>query len=226
MGGALVHDYTGPLSREPGGAGEAATPAWSRRVVDWIRSSARAATWFTAIPVGSALATPWAARSRSITAGARRLGAGVPGLGVPPGSHACRARCADRARAVRPDRSSSAWLGVQDRIWLACTQLRRLHLRDGALSTWRPRCCSGASPWRSARPGDLAGIAVVTGILGTFAGGFPTDPASAFPNLGVDLAWSPCCAPHRRFALPPTPHVTALFFVACCSCSEQAVRRR
>jgi hypothetical protein len=90
----------------------------------------------------------------------------------------------------------------------------------GALSTWAPSLLQRRfSVEIGAAGAAFGGIAVVTGILGTFAGGYLTDRGQRrFPNIGVDMSAITLflAAPAAYFALhADSLSVTyALFFVA------------
>ena len=79
----------------------------------------------------------------------------------------------------------------RSRVWLACTASYVAYtFAMGALATWAPSLLQRRFHVEIGAAGAaFGGIAVVTGILGTFIGGFVTDRGQRrFPNLGVDLS--------------------------------------
>jgi MFS family permease len=232
MGGAFVHDYTSLLvARSLVGVGEAAYASLGPAVLsDCIPESQRARrfTWFyLAIPVGSALGyalgglvAQWYGWREAF------LVAGVPGLIL-----AFRlARMPDPERGALDLTREQVPLGsfgarlasaFRNRIWLACTGSYVAYtFAMGALSTWAPTMLQRRFDVEIGDAGaTFGGIAVVTGILGTFAGGFLTDFGQRrLPNLGVDLSAITLllAAPAVYFSLyaDSLGATYALFFVA------------
>jgi predicted MFS family arabinose efflux permease len=202
MASALVHDYTSLLIvRSFVGIGEAAYASLGPAVLsDCIpeRERARRFTWFyLAIPVGSALgyalggvlAQYFGWRSAFLVAG-------VPGLIL-----ALRLlKLADPERGALDESKEQVHLtslgarlsaAFKNRVWLACTASYIAYtFAMGALSTWAPSMLQRRFHVEIGSAGAMfGGIAVVTGIVGTFVGGFVTDRGQRrFPNLGVDLS--------------------------------------
>jgi MFS family permease len=202
MAAALVHDYTSLLVvRSFVGIGEAAYASLGPAVLsDCIPENERARrfTWFyLAIPVGSALGYALGGVLAQLFGWREAfLVAGVPGLIL-----ALRlARMPDPERGALDQHREQVPLGslgarlssaFTNRIWLACTASYVAYtFAMGALSTWAPTLLQRRfSVEIGAAGATFGGIAVVTGILGTFAGGFLTDRGQRrFPNLGVDLS--------------------------------------
>lgn len=202
MGGALVRDYTSLLiARSLVGVGEAAYASLGPAVLsDFIpeKQRARRFTWFyLAIPVGSALGYALGGVVAQFYGWrAAFLVAGLPGLVL-----AYRlARMPDPERGALDLQREQAPLGslgarlgsaFKNRIWLACTGSYVAYtFAMGALSTWAPTLLQRRFAIEIGEAGAaFGGIAVVTGILGTFAGGFLTDLGQRrLPNLGVDLS--------------------------------------
>ena len=202
MAGALVQDYTMLLVvRSFVGIGEAAYASLGPAVLsDCIPESQRARrfTWFyLAIPVGSAMGYALGGVvAQHYGWRAAFLVAGVPGLILA----AFLLRLADPERgaldATREQEDLSR-LGARvaaafrSRVWLACTASYVAYtFAMGALATWAPSLLQRRFHVEIGAAGAaFGGIAVVTGILGTFIGGFVTDRGQRrFPNLGVDLS--------------------------------------
>jgi MFS family permease len=202
MAGALVQDYTTLLIvRSFVGIGEAAYASLGPAVLsDCIPESQRARrfTWFyLAIPVGSALGYALGGVVAQYHGWrAAFLVAGLPGLILT----AFLLRLADPERgaldAVK-EKVHLEGLGARlaatfrTRVWLACTASYIAYtFAMGALATWAPSLLQRRFHVDIGTAGTAFGaIAVVTGILGTFIGGFVTDRGQRrWPNLGVDLS--------------------------------------
>jgi MFS family permease len=202
MGGAFVNDFTSLLVvRSLVGVGEAAYASLGPAVLsDCIPESQRARrfTWFyLAIPVGSALGYALGGVVAQFFGWrAAFLVAGLPGLIL-----AYRLmRMDDPVRGALDETPETAPLGslgarlasaFRNRVWLACTLSYVAYtFAMGALSTWAPSMLQRRFNVETGAAGAaFGGIAVVTGILGTFAGGYLTDRGQRrFPNLGVDLS--------------------------------------
>ncbi len=174
------------LSRALVGVGEAAYASLGPAILSDCYPEderARSFTWFyLAIPVGSALgygigglaAQAWGWRSAF-------LFAGLPGLLLA----ARMARMADPPRGAMDtieDRLGCASLIARlahlftNRVWLACTASYTAYtFAMGALSAWAPTLLQRAYGIGTARAGiAFGGLAVVTGVAGTFAGGMLT----------------------------------------------------
>lgn len=202
MAGAFVYDHTSLLlARSLVGVGEAAYASLGPAVLaDCIPEDERAKkfTWFyLAIPVGSALgyalgggvAQFWGWRAAFLVAG-------LPGLVLagrlaflPDPERGALDKVHETAKLRSfGERVRSAFT---NRIWLACTFAYVAYtFAMGALSTWAPTYMQrrfGIGPGEAGT--GFGGIAVVTGILGTFLGGFLTDRLQhRFPNAGVSVA--------------------------------------
>ena len=159
---------------------------------------ARSFTWFyLAIPVGSALgyalggvaAQAWGWRAAFLVAG-------LPGLLL-----AVRmARTSDPPRGAMDtieDRLAGAPFSLRlkslfaNRIWLACTLSYTAYtFAMGALSTWAPTLLQRVHGISAGQAGIVfGGLAVVTGIAGTFAGGIITSRLQKrWSDAGVWLA--------------------------------------
>ncbi|HKP57899.1 MAG TPA: MFS transporter [Polyangiales bacterium] len=202
MGGAFVQDYTSLLvARSFVGIGEAAYASLGPAVLsDCIPESERARrfTWFyLAIPVGSALGYALGGVVAQFYGWrAAFLVAGLPGLIL--GAFLLRLQDPERGAldAVREQvqlgsfgaRVSAAF---RNRIWLACTASYISYtFAMGALSTWAPSFLQRRFQVEIGAAGaTFGGIAVVTGVLGTFLGGILTDRGQRrFPNMGVNLS--------------------------------------
>ncbi len=199
MGAAFVHSYPMLLvTRSLVGVGEAAYATLGPAILsDVIPEDERASkfTWFyLAIPVGAALgyglgglvAQAWGWRAAFLVAG-------LPGL-----FFAVRmALLADPPRGRMDkvhDLASGASLGERlraifaNRIWLACTASYVAYtFAMGALSHWAPTFIQRKFGVSTGQAGAVnGGILLVTGILGTFAGGTLTGRLQArFPDAGL-----------------------------------------
>jgi predicted MFS family arabinose efflux permease len=202
MAAAFVHDYPSLLIARSGvGIGEAAYASLGPAVLsDCIPENERARrfTWFyLAIPVGSALGYALGGvMAQFFGWRSAFLVAGLPGLIL-----AFRLlKLADPERGALDATkeqtqltSFGARLGsaFSNRVWLACTASYIAYtFAMGALSTWAPSILQRRFNVEIGSAGAMfGGIAVITGIVGTFVGGFVTDRGQRrFPNLGVDLS--------------------------------------
>ncbi|MBI5905199.1 MAG: MFS transporter [Deltaproteobacteria bacterium] len=191
------------------------------------RERARSFTWFyLAIPVGSALgyavggvaAQAWGWRAAFLVAG-------IPGLIL-----AWRmTRTADPPRGAMDtleDRMAGSSFPARvrnlfsNRIWLACTMSYTAYtFAMGALSVWAPTLLQRAHGVSPGRAGIVfGGLAVVTGIAGTFAGGILTSRLQGrFRDAGVWISGLTLigAAPVVAFAIAaPTPETAyAAFFI-------------
>jgi MFS family permease len=202
MAGGFVQDYGSLLvARSCVGIGEAAYASLGPAVLsDCIPESERARrfTWFyLAIPVGSALGYALGGVVAQFYGWrAAFFVAGLPGLLL-----ALRLlRLADPERGTLDAHKEQAPLvslgarlsaAFKNRVWLACTASYIAYtFAMGALSTWAPSYLQRRFDVEIGAAGAVfGGIAVVTGIVGTFVGGFATDRGQRrLPNLGVDLS--------------------------------------
>lgn len=232
LGAAFVHSYPALLlTRSLVGVGEAAYASLGPAMLaDGFPESdrARSFTWFyLAIPVGSAfgyglgglVAGAWGWRASFLVAG-------LPGLLLA----LWMAFQADPERGgmdAAPDADAALpYLHrlrhvFLNRIWLACTASYVAYtFAMGGLSTWGPTLLQRRFGVTTARAGVVFGaLAVVTGILGTFLGGWLTDRwQRRWPDAGVVLSGLTllAAAPTVAWALA-TGHLGtayALFFVA------------
>lgn len=202
VGAAFVHSYPALLlTRSLVGVGEAAYASLGPAMLaDGFPESERARkfTWFyLAIPVGSALgyglgglvAGFWGWRAAFLVAG-------LPGLALA----AWMAVQADPERGgmdTLPDPGGDATylqrLGriFRNRIWVACTVSYVAYtFAMGGLSTWGPTLLQRRFAVSTAQAGMVfGGLAVVTGILGTFLGGWLTDRwQKRWPDAGALLS--------------------------------------
>ena len=218
------------LTRALVGVGEAAYASLGPALLSDCypeRERARSFTWFyLAIPVGSALgyglggaaAQAWGWRAAFLIAG-------LPGLLL-----AVRmARVSDPPRGAM-DTIGDPLLGASfrvklkslfaNRIWLACAGSYTAYtFAMGALSTWAPTLLQRLHGVGAGEAGIVfGGLAVVTGIAGTFAGGILTSRLqSRWPDAGVWLAGLTlvAAAPVVAWALkaPTTGWAYATFFL-------------
>lgn len=202
MASALVHSYPALLiARSFVGVGEAAYASLGPAVLsDCIPESERARrfTWFyLAIPVGSALGYAiGGVVAQHYGWRASFLVAGLPGLILAT----FLLRLADPERGALDATKELVHLttlgarvaaAFRTRIWLACTASYVAYtFAMGALSTWAPSMLQRRFHVEIGSAGAaFGGIAVVTGILGTFIGGFATDRGQRrFPNIGLHLS--------------------------------------
>lgn len=199
LGAAFVHSYPALLvTRSLVGVGEAAYASLGPAMLaDGFPESARARafTWFyLAIPVGSALgyglggvvAGAWGWRASFLVAGLPGLALAVlmafqgdperGGLDTEPDTGASRSYV-HRLRHV-----------FLNRVWLACTASYVAYtFAMGGLSTWGPTLFQRRFGVGTAKAGLVfGGLAVVTGILGTFLGGWLTDRwQGRWPDAGA-----------------------------------------
>ena len=202
VGAAFVHSYPGLLvMRSLVGVGEAAYASLGPTMLaDGFHESDRARnfTWFyLAIPVGSALgygmggmvAGAWGWRASFLVAG-------LPGLAFA----LWMAFQADPQRGGM-DSAQDVDAGTPylhrlrhvffNRVWLACTASYIAYtFAMGGLSTWGPTLLQRRYGISTSRAGLVFGaLAVVTGILGTFLGGWVTDRwQHRWPNAGIGLS--------------------------------------
>lgn len=200
--GAFVQDYTSLLiTRSFVGVGEAAYAILGPAILcDLFEEKDRASkfTWFyLAIPVGSALgyglsgfiAHHWGWRSAFLVAG-------IPGL-------LCAAKMYFEKDPPRGGKDSVIDQATNltylqklkalfsNRIWLACTiSYTGYTFAMGALSHWSPTLLTRKFGLTTGEAGMIfGGFAVVTGIIGTFVGGYSTKFfQSKYPNAGVFIS--------------------------------------
>ncbi len=204
IGAAFVHSYPALLfTRSLVGVGEAAYASLGPAMLaDGFAESDRAKsfTWFyLAIPVGSALgyglgglvagAWGWGWRASFLVAG-------LPGLVLA----IWMAFQTDPERgvmdAVRDHSAADSYLVrlghlFRNRVWLACTASYVAYtFAMGGLSTWGPTLLQRRFAVTTSRAGLVFGaLAVVTGILGTFLGGWFTDRwQKRWPDAGIGLS--------------------------------------
>lgn len=200
-GAALVHSYPALLfTRSLVGVGEAAYASLGPAILaDCFPEDERAAkfTWFyLAIPVGSALgyglggvvAQHWGWRAAFLVAG-------LPGL-----LFAVRmAYLPDPQRGAfdaAPDATGTGWSErlqalFTNRVWLACTASYVAYtFAMGALSHWGPTLLQRKFAVGTGQAGMVfGGLAVVTGIIGTFLGGTLTNRLQhRWPDAGIWLS--------------------------------------
>ncbi|WP_243382384.1 spinster family MFS transporter [Geothrix alkalitolerans] len=231
VGAAFVHSYPALLvTRSLVGVGEAAYASLGPAMLaDGFHESdrARTFTWFyLAIPVGSAfgyglgglVAGAWGWRAAFLVAG-------LPGLLLA----LWMAFQMDPVRGAMDEGGDQEAgepylrrLGhvFRNRIWLACTASYVAYtFAMGGLSTWGPTLVQRRFGVSTARAGLVFGaLAVVTGILGTFLGGWLTDRwQKRWPDAGAGISGLTlvASAPVVAWALA-TGHLGtayALFFV-------------
>ena len=202
IGAAFVHSYPALLfTRSLVGVGEAAYATLGPAMLaDGFPESdrARTFTWFyLAIPVGSAfgyglgglVAGAWGWRASFLVAG-------LPGLLLALWM-AFQADPIRGAMDLIPDtdavlpyfkRLRHVFL---NRIWLACTASYVAYtFAMGGLSMWGPTLLQRRFAVTTAKAGLVfGGLAVATGILGTFSGGWLTDRwQKRWPDAGVGLS--------------------------------------
>lgn len=212
---AFVHSYPALLlTRSLVGVGEAAYASLGPAMLaDGFPESERARkfTWFyLAIPVGSAfgyglgglVAGAWGWRASFLVAG-------LPGLALAlwmafqadPVRGAMDAVEDPQARAPYGARLASLF---RNRIWLACTASYVAYtFAMGGLSTWGPTLLQRRFDVSTAKAGLVfGGLAVVTGILGTFLGGWLTDRwQRRNPDAGVWISGTTLLAAAPAVAL-------------------------
>lgn len=202
LGAAFVHSYPALLlTRSLVGVGEAAYASLGPAMLaDSFSESdrARTFTWFyLAIPVGSALgyglgglvAAAWGWRASFLVAG-------LPGLLLA----AWMLRQPDPIRGAldghRDEDADTPYLHrlrhvFFNRVWLACTASYAAYtFAMGGLSLWAPTLLQrrfGIGPGKAGLV--FGGLAVATGILGTFLGGWVTDRwQRRWPHAGAQLS--------------------------------------
>ncbi len=202
IGAAFVHSYPALLfTRSLVGVGEAAYATLGPAMLaDGFAESERAKkfTWFyLAIPVGSAfgyglgglVAGAWGWRASFLVAG-------LPGLALA----VWMAFQLDPVRGgmdLDPDLDAALPYLKRlrhvffNRIWLACTASYVAYtFAMGALSMWGPTLLQRRFLVSTAKAGLVfGGLAVVTGILGTFLGGWLTDRwQKRWPDAGIGIS--------------------------------------
>ena len=202
MGAAFIHSYSALLvMRSLVGVGEAAYATLGPAMLaDGFPEAERAKkfSWFyLAIPVGSAfgyglggmVAGSWGWRASFMVAG-------LPGLAFA----LWMAFQQDPIRGgmdLAPDTDANLPYLKRlrhvffNRIWLACTASYVAYtFAMGALSMWGPTLLQRRFAVSTARAGlAFGGLAVVTGILGTFLGGWFTDRwQKRWPDAGIGIS--------------------------------------
>lgn len=202
VGAAFVHSYPALLlTRSLVGVGEAAYASLGPAMLaDGFPEADRAKTftWFyLAIPVGSAfgyglgglVAGSWGWRASFLVAG-------LPGLAFALWM-ACQSDPERGAMdAARDEGANDPYLQrlkrvFLNRIWLACTASYVAYtFAMGGLSTWGPTLLQRRFGVSTARAGVVfGGLAVVTGVLGTFLGGWLTDRwQKRWPDAGAGIS--------------------------------------
>ncbi len=204
-GAALVHGFWALLfARSLVGVGEAAYASLGPPLLaDLFPEEQRAKqfTWFyLAIPVGSALgygiggvvAEHWGWRASFLVAGLPGLlFAGRMAL-LPDPPRGGLDRGVDAAAGLSFGAKLRAIL--TNRVWVACTASYVAYtFAMGGLSTWGSAFLQRRHLVSVGRAGEIFGVfLVVTGILGTFAGGMLTERFQRrWPNVGLGLsAWT------------------------------------
>jgi MFS family permease len=201
-GASLVHSYPALLfTRSLVGVGEAAYATLGPAILaDVVPEDERAAkfTWFyLAIPVGSAfgyglgglVAQHWGWRAAFLVAGLPGLIFAGRMLLLPDPVRGGM----DSVKETAPAGSFGERLATifRNRVWVACTASYVAYtFAMGALSHWGPTLLQRKFAVSTGAAGTVfGGIAVVTGILGTFLGGSLTDRLQKrFPDAGVWLS--------------------------------------
>ncbi|MBI3130242.1 MAG: MFS transporter [Acidobacteria bacterium] len=199
VGAAFVHSYPALLfTRSLVGVGEAAYATLGPAILaDVVPEDERAAkfTWFyLAIPVGSAfgyglgglVAQHWGWRAAFLVAG-------LPGLFFAVRMMLLKDPVRggmDRVQDLAPGLTFGQRLGAifRNRVWLACTGSYVAYtFAMGALSHWGPTLLQRKFDVSTGQAGTVfGGIAVITGIVGTFLGGSLTDRMQKrFPDAGM-----------------------------------------
>jgi MFS family permease len=179
---------------------------------------ARVFTWFyLAIPVGSALgyglgglaAQAWGWRAAFLIAGLPGLALAARMARIPDPPRGAMDTIEDRlAKATLPERMAHLFT---NRVWVACTLSYTAYtFAMGALSAWAPTLLQRAYGIGTGKAGIVfGGLAVVTGIAGTFAGGILTSRLQKrWSDAGVWIAGGTlvAAAPVVAWALEaPTP---------------------
>ncbi len=221
-GAAFVTGFAGLLfTRALVGVGEAAYASLGPALLSDCypeNERARSFTWFyMAIPVGSALgyglggvaAQAWGWRASFLVAGLPGLILAVRMARTADPPRGAMDTIEDRLRgAPFPGRLKHLFT---NRIWLACTVSYTAYtFAMGALSTWAPTLLQRVHGISAGRAGIVfGGLAVVTGIAGTFAGGMLTSRLQKrWSDAGVWIAGATlfAAAPVVAWALrAPTP---------------------
>jgi MFS transporter, Spinster family, sphingosine-1-phosphate transporter len=207
------------------GVGEAAYVALGPAMLSDLypeKDRARVFTWFfLAIPVGSALgyglgglvAHLWGWRSAFLVAGVPGLLFAWRMLRVPDPPRGAMDSGVDPALGL----PFHARIGIifGNRVWLAATACYIAYtFAMGALSWWSPDLLQGSYALSEADAGMLFGaMAVVTGLLGTLAGGKLTDRLQArWPDAGLAISGLSLvlAAPAVHFAIRATSLRTAI----------------
>jgi MFS transporter, Spinster family, sphingosine-1-phosphate transporter len=202
VGAAFVHSYPALLfTRSLVGVGEAAYATLGPAMLaDGFPESERAKkfTWFyLAIPVGSAfgyglggmVAGAWGWRASFLVAGLPGLAFALWMAFQPDPVRGGMDLIPDTDTAL-PYLKRLRHLFV-NRIWLACTASYVAYtFAMGALSMWGPTLLQRRFLVSTARAGLVfGGLAVVTGILGTFFGGWVTDRwQKRWPDAGIGIS--------------------------------------
>jgi MFS family permease len=202
IGAAFVHTYPALLlTRSLVGVGEAAYASLGPAMLaDGFPEDERAKkfTWFyLAIPVGSAfgyglgglVAGAWGWRAAFLVAGSPGLAFALwMAFQADPERGAMDNLRDEGAGAPYLQRLKSVF---RNRIWLACTASYVAYtFAMGGLSTWGPTLLQRRFAVSTAQAGLVfGGLAVVTGLLGTFLGGWLTDKwQKRWPDAGVGLS--------------------------------------
>ncbi|HJW33737.1 MAG TPA: MFS transporter [Holophagaceae bacterium] len=199
VGAAFVHSYPALLfTRSLVGVGEAAYATLGPAILaDVVPEDERAAkfTWFyLAIPVGSAfgyglgglVAQHWGWRAAFMVAGLPGLIFAVRMMLLPDPVRGGM----DQTKDLAADLTFGERLGAifRNRVWLACTGSYVAYtFAMGALSHWGPTLLQRKFAVSTGQAGTVfGGIAVITGIVGTFLGGSLTSRLQKrFPDAGV-----------------------------------------
>lgn len=198
-GAALIHSYPMLLlSRSLVGVGEAAYASLGPALLTDVfpeEDRAKQFTWFyLAIPVGSALgyglgglvAQHWGWRAAFLVAGSPGLAFAVRMALLPDPPRGAFDTVRDtEARASFGTRIRALF---RNRVWIACTASYTAYtFAMGALSHWGPTLLQRKFAVSTGGAGLVfGGLAVVTGIVGTFLGGTLTDRwQRRAPDAGV-----------------------------------------
>lgn len=203
--GAFAYDYTSLMvTRGLVGVGEAAYATLGTALLADVyaeKDRAKAFTWFfLAIPVGSAIGYGLGGVIGG-TLGWRAsfLMTGLPGLALAfimlrtpePVRGGMEVGAVKGVAPVRVPLKQKLKDIFGNRTWLACTlSYVGYTFAMGSLTHWGPTFMSRRFGTSVAQAGLwFGGMAVITGIFGTFAGGYITDKfQSRFPNTGVTLS--------------------------------------
>jgi predicted MFS family arabinose efflux permease len=211
------------------GVGEAAYATLGPAILaDVVPEDERAAkfTWFyLAIPVGSAfgyglgglVAQHWGWRAAFMVAGLPGLLFAVRMMLLPDPVRGGMDQTADLSADLTFGQRLQAIF--RNRVWLACTGSYVAYtFAMGALSHWGPTLLQRRFAVSTGQAGTVfGGIAVITGIVGTFLGGTLTDRMQRrFPDAGVWISGLTLLAAGPVVALAlgadSLPMVYALFF--------------